>query len=179
MGSVAGDQSAGSTSSPTQPSSPTASPRQHRDRADSNTGTIAAGRLFDAWSTIVQLLVLGTRSACSLDGPSDRSFVPWRESKRERCLRLLQQGQASFLRNCRRHWCWEWLRCAARGAAERRCCQRLLRPRGGAEFRIVQLAWLAPRGSARHRRSQFVRLARDGSEFLQCTAATAMFELCM
>ena len=164
MGSAAGAQSAGGTSPAAQSSSPTAGPGQHRDRADPNTGTIAAGRLFDTRSAIVQLLLLGSRSAYSLDGSSDRGFVPKCEPEREWCLRLLQQGQASFLRNCRRHRRRQWLRSPARGAAECRCRQFLRLSRRGAEFRIVELAWFAPRSDARYRCRQFVRLARDGAE---------------
>ena len=64
MGSATGAQSAGGTSAAAQPSSPTAGPGQHRDRADPDIGTIAAGRLFDTRSAIVQLLLF--RSRCSL-----------------------------------------------------------------------------------------------------------------
>ena len=89
------------------------------------------------------------------------------------------QRKGSVLRSGGRHWCRQFFRAAAWGAAERGRRQVLRLSRSGGEFGIVQFAWLICGGGARCGRSQFVRRARGRPELFQRTAATAVFELRM
>jgi len=137
--STARYQSSRSAALAAEPSSATGGASQHRDRSESAGGAVAARGLFDSRCAIVQLLVLRPWSAYTLDGSGDGSVVSQRQPERERRLHFLHTGQGSFQWNCRRDWCCQIFRFAARRPGERGRGQRRRLSGTGAEFNPIQL----------------------------------------
>ena len=137
--STARYQSSRSAALAAEPSSATGGASQHRDRSESAGGAVAARGLFDSRCAIVQLLVFRPWSAYPLDGSGDGGVLSQREPERERRLQYLHSGQGSFQWNCRRDWCCEIFRFAARRAGERGRGQRRRLSGTGAEFNRIQL----------------------------------------